>query len=78
MIKADSKGNKHTIDIEISGQYEEVREEMLRIGESVRRIPNGKMRNELVLAFIMGAPGDPGVVKDKPDFEELIHSDEEG
>ena len=76
MIKASSNGNKHTI--EISGQYEEVREEMLRIGETVRRIPNSKMRDGLVLAFIMGALGDPGVLKDKPDFEELIHSDEEG
>lgn len=76
MIKADSKGNKHTI--EISGQYEEVRDEMLRIGEAVRKIPDRDKRDELVLAFIMGALGDPGVLKDKPDFDELIHSDEEG
>ena len=75
MIKADSKGNKHTI--EISGQYEEVREEMLLIGDAVRRIPD-RRRDELVLAFIMGALGDPGVLKDKPDFDELIHSNEEG
>lgn len=76
MIKADSKGNKHTI--EISGQYEEVRYEMLRIGETVRRIPNRKMCDELALAFMMGAFSDPDVLKDKPDFDELIHSDEEG
>lgn len=76
MIKADSKGNKHTI--EISGQYEEVRDEMLHIGEAVRKIPDRDKRDELVLAFIMGALGDPGVLKDKPDFEELIHSDKEG
>ena len=76
MIKADSKGNKHTI--EISGQYEEVREEMLRIGEAVRRIPDRKRRDELLLAFTMGVFGDPDVLKDKPDFDELIHSDKEG
>ena len=75
MIKADSKGNKHTI--EISGQCEEVRYEMLHIGEAVHKIPDRDKRDELVLAFIMGALGDPGVLK-KPDFEELIHSDEEG
>ena len=76
MIKADSKGNRNTV--EISGQYEEVRDEMLHIGEAVRKIPDRDKRDELVLAFIMGALGDPGVLKDKPDFEELIHSDEEG
>lgn len=76
MIKADSKGNKHTI--EISGQYEKVRYEMLHIGEAVRKIPDRDKRDELVLAFIMGALGDPGILKDKPDFDELIHSDEEG
>lgn len=76
MIKADSKGNKHTT--EISGQYGEVRYEMLHIGEAVRKIHDRDKRDELVLAFIMGALGDPGVLKDKPDFEELIHSDEEG
>ena len=76
MIKASSNGNKHTI--EISGQYEEVRDEMLHIDEAVRKIPDRDKRDELVLAFIMGALGDPGVLKDKPDFEELIHSDEEG
>lgn len=75
MIKASSNGNKCTI--EISGQYGEVRAEMLQIGESVRRIPDRDKRDELVLAFNMGALGDPGVVKDKPDFDELIHSDEE-
>ena len=76
MIKADSNGNKRTI--EISGQYKEVREEMLRIGEAVRRIPDRDKRDELVLAFIMGAFSDPDVLKDKPDFDELIRSDEEG
>ena len=76
MIKASSNGNKHTI--EISGQYGEVRYEMLHIGEAVRKIPDRDKRDELVLAFNMGALGDPGVVKDKPDFDELIHSDEEG
>lgn len=76
MIKASSNGNKHTI--EISGQYGEVRYEMLHIGEAVRRIPDRDERDELVLAFIMGALGDPDVLKDKPDFDELIHSDEEG
>ena len=76
MIKADSNGNKHTI--EISGQYEEVREEMLRIGETVRKIPDRDKRDELVLAFIMGALGDPSCIPTEPDFEELIHSDEEG
>ncbi len=75
MIKADSKGNKHTI--EISGQYEEVREEMLLIGDAVRKIPD-RRRDELVLAFIMGALGDPSCIPTEPDFEELIHSDEEG
>ena len=76
MIKASSNGNKHTI--EISGQYGEVRYEMLHIGEAVRRIPDQGKRDELVLAFIMGALRDPDVLKDKPDFDELIHSDEEG
>ena len=51
---------------------------MLRIGEAVRKIPDRDKRDELVLAFIMGALGDPDVLKDKPDFDELIHSDEEG
>ena len=50
---------------------------MLRIGESVSRISSRKIRDELVHAFIMGAIGDPDVLKDKPDFDELIHSDEE-
>ena len=76
MIKASSDGNRHTI--EISGQYGEVRYEMLRIGEAVRKIPDRDKRDELILAFIMGALGDPDVLKDKPDFDELIHSDEEG
>lgn len=75
MIKASSNGNKHTV--EISGQYEEVREEMLLIGDTVRKIPD-RRRDELVLAFIMGAIGDPDALEDKPDFDELIHSDEEG
>lgn len=75
MIKASSNGNKHTV--EISGQYEEVREEMLLIGDAVRRIPD-RRRDELVLAFIMGALGDPSCIPTEPDFEELIHSDEEG
>lgn len=51
---------------------------MLRIGEAVRRIPDRKQRDELLLAFTMGAFGDPDVLKDKPDFDELIHSDKEG
>lgn len=76
MIKASSNGNKHTI--EISGDFTDIREEMLRIGETVRRIPNRKMCDELALAFMMGAFSDPDVLKDKPDFDELIHSDEEG
>ena len=75
MIKASSNGNKHTI--EISGQYGEVREEMLLIGDAVRKIPD-RRRDELALAFTMGAFGDPDDLKDKPDFEELIHSDKEG
>lgn len=76
MIKAGTENRK--TEVEISGDFTDIREEMLRIGETVRRIPNSKMRDELVLALIMGALGDPGVLKDKPDFEELIHSDEEG
>ena len=76
MIKASSNGNKCTI--EISGNFTDVRDEMLRIGEAVRKIPDRDKRDELVLAFIMGALGDPDVLKDKPDFDELIHSDEEG
>ena len=75
MIKASSKGNKHTI--EISGEYTKVRDEMLHIGGAVRKIPDQDKRDELVLAFIMGALGDPGVLKDKPDFDELIHSNQE-
>ena len=75
MIKAKFENRK--VEVEISGGVMTVREEMLRIGESVSRIPSRKVRDELVLAFIMGALGDPGVVKDKPDFAELIHSDEE-
>ena len=76
MIKAELKNGNLTV--EISGQYEDVREEMLRIGEAVRKIPGRERRDELILAFIMGALGDPDVLKDKPDFDELIHSDEEG
>ena len=75
MIKAELKNGNLTV--EISGNVMAVREEMLRIGESVRRIPDRKKRDELLLAFTMGAFGDPDVLKDKPDFDELIHSDEE-
>ena len=76
MIKADREGQK--LAIEISGNFTDVREEMLRIGESVRRIPDRKRRDELLLAFTMGVFGDPDVLKDKPDFDELIHSDTKG
>ena len=76
MIKAERDNQKLTI--EISGNFTDVREEMLRIGEAVRRIPNRKRRDELLLAFTMGVFGDPDVLKDKPDFDELIHSDNEG
>ena len=76
MIKAERENQKYTI--EISGQYGEVRYEMLHIGEAIRKIPDRDKRDELILAFIMGALGDPDVLKDKPDFDELIHSDEEG
>lgn len=74
MIKAGFENRK--TKVEISGDFTDIRVEMLHIGETVSRIPNRKMRDELVLAFIMGALGDPDVLKDKPDFEELIHSDE--
>lgn len=76
MIKAELKNGNLTV--EISGGAMAVREEMLQIGESVRRIPDRDKRDELVLAFIMGAFSDPDVLKDKPDFDELIRSDEEG
>ena len=76
MIKAERENQKLTI--EISGNFTDVREEMLRIGEAVRRIPDRKRRDELLLAFTMGVFGDPDALKDKPDFDELIHSDEEG
>ena len=75
MIKAELENRKLTI--EISGNFIDVREEMLQIGEAVRRIPDRKRRYELLLAFTMGAFGDPDVLKDKPDFDELIHSDTE-
>ena len=75
MIKAELKNGNLTV--EISGDVMAVREEMLRIGESVRRIPDRKRRDELLLAFTMGVFCDPDVLKDKPDFDELIHSDEE-
>jgi len=74
MIKAKFENRK--VEVEISGGVMAVREEMLRIGEIVSRIPSQKLRDELILAFIMGALGDPDVLKDKPDFDELIHSDE--
>lgn len=76
MIKAERENQKLTI--EISGNFTDVREEMLRIGEAVRRIPDRGKRDELLLAFTMGVFGDPDVLKDKPDFDELIHSDNEG
>ena len=76
MIKAKFENRK--VEVEISGGVMAVREEMLRIGEIVSRIPSQKLRDELVHAFIMGAIGDPDALKDKPDFDELIHSDEEG
>lgn len=76
MIKAGTENRK--TKVEISGDFTDIREEMLHIGEAVRKIPDRDKRDEQVLAFIMGALGDPGVLKDKPDFEELIHSDEEG
>ena len=76
MIKAELKNGNLTV--EISGEVMAVQEEMLHIGESVRRIPDQGKRDELVLAFIMGALGDPDVPKDEPGFDELIHSDEEG
>ena len=76
MIKAELKNGNLTV--EISGNLTNVQDEMLRIGESVRRIPDRKKRDKLLLAFTMGAFGDPDALKDKPDFDELIHSDEEG
>lgn len=76
MIKAERENQKLTI--EISGNFIDVREETLQIGRAVRRIPDRKRRDELLLAFMMGAFGDPDVLKDKPDFDELIHSDKEG
>ena len=76
MIKAERENQKLTI--EISGQYGEVRYEMLHIGEAVRKIPDRDKRDELVLAFVMGALGDPSLTPTEPGFEELIHSDEEG
>ena len=76
MIKAGIENQK--IKVEISGDFTDIREELLRIGETVRRIPDRKMRDELAQAFTMGAFGDPDVPKDKPDFDELIHSDKEG
>ena len=76
MIKAGIENRKLTV--EISGNFTDVREEMLRIGEAVRRIPDRKRRDELVLAFTTGAFCDLDVLKDKPDFDELIHSDNEG
>ena len=76
MIKAERENQKLTV--EISGNFTDVREEMLWIGKAVRRIPDRKRRDELVLAFTMGAFGDPDVLKDKPDFDELIHSGDEG
>ena len=76
MIKAGTENRK--TKVEISGDFTDIREEMLRIGETVRRIPNRDMRDELALAFMMGAFSDPDVLKDKPDFEELIRSDKEG
>ena len=75
MSKAKFENRK--VEVEISGGGKAVREEMLRIGEIVSRIPSRKVRDELVHAFIMGAIGDPDALKDKPDFGELIHSDEE-
>lgn len=76
MIKAGIENRKLTV--EISGNFTDVREEMLRIGEAVREIPDRKGRDELALAFMKGAFGDPDVLEDKPDFDELIHSDKEG
>ena len=76
MIKAKFENRK--VEVEISGGVMAVREEMLRIGETVGKIPSRKTRDELVHAFIMGAIGDPDALKDKPDFDELIHSAEEG
>ena len=76
MIKAKFENRK--VEVEISGGVMAVREEMLRIGEIVSRIPSQTLRDELVHAFIMGAIGDPDALEDKPDFDELIHSDEEG
>lgn len=75
MIKAGTENRK--TKVEISGDFTDIREEMLRIGETVSRIPDRKMRDELALAFTMGAFGDPDDLKDKPDFDELNHSDEE-
>ena len=76
MIKAGTENRK--TKVEISGDFTDIREEMLRIGESVCRISDRKRRDELLLAFMMGAFGDPDVLKDKPDFDELIRSDNEG
>lgn len=75
MIKAGIENRRLTV--EISGNFSNVWEEMLRIGEAVRRMPDRKRRDELALAFCMGAFGDPDVLKDRPDFDELIHSDKE-
>lgn len=76
MIKAGTENQKTTV--KISGKFTDIREEMLRIGETVHAIPDRKMRDELALAFTMDAFSDPDALEDKPDFDELIHSDEEG
>jgi len=76
MIKAKFENRK--VEVEISGGVMAVREEMLRIGETVHAIPDRKMRDELALAFTMGAFSDPDVRKDRPDFDELVHSSNEG
>lgn len=76
MIKAGTENRK--TKVEISGDFTDIREEMLRIGETVRKIPDRDKRDELVLAFIMGALGDPSCIPTEPDFDELIHSAKEG
>ena len=54
MIKAKFENRK--VEVEISGGVMAVREEMLRIGESVSRIPSQKLRDELVHTRSSWAP----------------------
>ena len=71
MIKAEKQM------AQITGMSSEIVQEFFHIGRAIHKLPADK-RDEMVVAFTLGAMSeDPEEEKKRPDFDELIHSNEE-